>query len=250
MYERTAGQVGLGLNNKPAADYFVLTYNPNDPSENLYNVNLNQQPDAKTVMQKGNELSSGSVTQDINDALNATAESVTGINFGDAAERNGINSGSGSGSGGSGSGSGGVSSDMQSYIDMVNSITAKNNQWAADQAQKQMDFQERMARNAHQYEMEDLKKAGLNPVLAAGAGSGAATPSGAMAQPDTSNTRLLAEMAMASVDSLGNSAVNLANGYNSKASNSFKDSLLGVAQKYFIPTLVRGVASGLAKGLF
>ena len=41
-------------------------------------------------------------------------------------------------------------------------------------ANKQTDFQERMARNAHQYEIEDLRKAGLNPILSATGGSGAA----------------------------------------------------------------------------
>lgn len=54
------------------------------------------------------------------------------------------------------------------------------NAFTAQQAQNQMDFQERMSNTAYQREVADMKAAGVNPALLYGSGSnGATTPSGA-----------------------------------------------------------------------
>lgn len=106
------------------------------------------------------------------------------------------------------SGSGSLGSEFNQMYNLIMQQTDKNNAFSAEQAQRQMDFQERMnniamefnsaeaAKNrewqemmsntAHQREIEDLKAAGLNPVLSASGGNGAAVTSGATAQGVTS----------------------------------------------------------------
>jgi hypothetical protein len=63
-------------------------------------------------------------------------------------------------------------------------IAQAANQASAEQAQRQMDFQERMRKTQYQTAIEDMQKAGLNPMLAYSQG-GAGTPSGAMGQVST-----------------------------------------------------------------
>lgn len=74
------------------------------------------------------------------------------------------------------------SSILPSAIGAVGSYIGaeQTNKASAEQASKQMDFQERMSSTAHQREVIDLIAAGLNPMLSAKLG-GASSPGGAMA---------------------------------------------------------------------
>lgn len=81
---------------------------------------------------------------------------------------------------------------MANYFSLLSNVANQNNQWSAEQAMKQMEFQERMSNTAHQREMDDLKASGLNPILSAK--SGATSPSGAMGQFDSGITNAFGEI--------------------------------------------------------
>lgn len=94
---------------------------------------------------------------------------------------------------------------MDEYASLIQNSVNQNNEWSAAQAQKQMDFQERMSSTAHQREVEDLKAAGLNPVLSAKLG-GASTPTGAMGATDTGMTSALVDLLQLSMETANSAA--------------------------------------------
>lgn len=83
-------------------------------------------------------------------------------------------------------------------------ISQAANAASAEQAAKQMDFQERMRATQYQAATEDMMKAGLNPMLAYSQG-GAGTPTGAMGQVSTAK--------------MGNSLASAVQGYQAMAMN-------------------------------
>lgn len=101
-----------------------------------------------------------------------------------------------------------LSSRISSAMDQIYALTDRNNAWSASQAaelrdwqgrqnqiamdfnsaeaRKNRDWQQMMSNTAHQREVEDLRRAGLNPILSASGGNGAAVTSGATASGVTS----------------------------------------------------------------
>lgn len=96
---------------------------------------------------------------------------------------------------------------MAKYNNSLALSNAKQAQaFNAVEAAKNRDWQERLSNSAHQREVADLKKAGLNPVLSALSGQGAATPSGSSASGeaapiDMSLTKGIIDMANAQLNS-------------------------------------------------
>lgn len=102
-------------------------------------------------------------------------------------------------------GAGVASSLIGGGLSLIGGLRANSS--AKSAAREMMDFQERMTRRAHRYEVNDLRAAGLNPRLSAMGGSGAHVPPGAMAPVHDAitpavSTALTARMNRAQVENL------------------------------------------------
>jgi len=76
---------------------------------------------------------------------------------------------------------GGIGDFFKSVVDFVPIVGDVISGFSsAKEAKKNRQFQYEMSSTAHQREVEDLRKAGLNPILSATGGSGASTTSGSM----------------------------------------------------------------------
>lgn len=151
------------------------------------------------------------------------------------------------------SGGGGAPSgfDYSGLLGQALALSGSNSAFNAAEAQKNRDWQERMANTAHQREVADLKAAGLNPILSVTGGSGAPVGSGATAYADSSGVSalssvigsILASNATLSAAALASSASRYASELSnplayifrgaSTSGKNYADKLVGLIDKVF-----------------
>lgn len=133
-------------------------------------------------LSKLGRVTTGIVTGGLSEVARATVPGASGIaDKADAAMAIGGGVLGGLATGGAGAALGGSALGYLSSVQQnktARDIARESMAFSGDQAARQMMFEERMSNTAHQREVEDLKAAGLNPLLSLN--SGASTPGGAM----------------------------------------------------------------------
>lgn len=101
-----------------------------------------------------------------------------------------------------------ILNSMNSLLSEVKNNNAQSNALALQESERNRQFQYDMSSTAHQREVEDLKAAGLNPILSANAG--ASTPSGSQASISDASSSLsgLLASAIAGMVSIANTNSN------------------------------------------
>lgn len=105
------------------------------------------------------------------------------------------------------------------------------NEFNANEAKKNRQWQEEMSNTAYQRAVADMKKAGINPILGLGMANSASTPSGSVASGSTSSSRGYTGQDNGLLGLLGTIASVVAGVYTSGASNATKFNIAKLYRK-------------------